>query len=353
MVNILIEEGYQYNSRCNRLLEGILSVARKKRIAVNKCMREDKIEKGARIVILICASLKWVTDAIARLALRGIHPLLFGFQSIDTMYPYSCINLTYTKTTYLLARHLLGKNSGKMAFLGYNKDSMPDRLKLTGAEYAAQEAGTECVPFFNRGDILACIEEFAARAEEFGNIVCGNDAVAIILHNTRPDLCEGRGVCSCSDMKLGEYLNFPHATATIDYFKAGIRLSELYFFLEKRSEISSTFMTLEMDLIIDGVRTESGAVTGGFIYGGKNVDFYGDGAIREIELLENMLVKCDDLDMSILHRITDGTPYEQIAEMENLAINTVKYRIHIMLKNGGVSSKKKLLHLIAKYDLKF
>ena len=46
-------------------------------------------------------------------------------------------------------------------------------------------------------------------------------------------------------------------------------------------------------------------------------------------------------------------PYEKIAEIENLAVNTVKYRIHAMLVNSGVQSKRRLVDVLKFYGLKF
>ena len=353
MIHVLIEESYINNNRCDLILEGILSVTRKKRVAVRQCTRKEELGEHTRVVILICASLKWATDMIDYLTRRGIHPLLFGFQYIDTMYQYSCITLTYTKTTYLLTRYILSKNPKKTAFLGHNKDSMPDKLKYTGVEYAAREAGVECTPFQNDGDIRACIDEFAKVAEDYGNVVCCNDAVTILLRSLYPELCEGRRICSCSGMKLGECLPVQHPTTSINYFKAGRQLAELYLFLERRKEIGSTFMTMEMDLILDDGGDAGEFAPESFLNSAASVDFYGDPDVHELECLENMLVKCDALDMSILRHVSAGVPYEQIAEIENLAVNTVKYRVHAMLKNADIPSKRTLLDLIAKYDLRF
>ena len=117
------------------------SVLKKKRLSLEVFKSLDEIKDRPRVVILICASLKWTMDAIKALNARGIHPLVFGFQYLDTMYQYSCINLTYTKTTYLLTGYLLSENAGETAVIGYNSDSLPDRLKLAGAKHAAERYG--------------------------------------------------------------------------------------------------------------------------------------------------------------------------------------------------------------------
>lgn len=355
MIHVLIEENYANNNRTKLVLDGIVSVAKKKRIAVTTYQDIGALPKGVRVVILICASLKWATDTIESLNEIGAHPLLFGFQYIDTMYQYSCVTLTYTKTVYLLTKYLLAENRAEVAFLGFNEDSMPDRLKLTGVKFATEEANIPCSVWKNNGDTMACIAEFAKNGSSAGNIVCGNDAVAVLLRSNFPELLENRLICSCSGMKITEFMKNPYPSTTVNYFQAGVQLSELYLFLIKRKEIRSTLMTLDMDISVND--DKNGIVDTGIpstiLYSSGSVDFYGDSNVRQVENIENMLLRCDETDLAILRRITEEESYELIAENEHLALNTVKYRIHAMLKNAGFVSKKELLGAIAKFGLVF
>lgn len=352
MVHVLIEESYARNNRTGLILEGIYSVTRKKRISVKVYTDETEIEGEPRIVVLICASLRWAEEMIAHFNARGIHPLIFGYQYLDTIYQYSSVMLTYTKSTYMLTKYLLTVSAGKTAFLGYNKDSLPDCLKFAGAEYAAEEHGVQCLPFYNSGDTVACIEEFVRNADGVKNIVCSNDVIALLLRCRHPDLLKDRQMCSCSGLRVSEHISFSHPTMLVNYYKVGVQLADLYLFLEKHAEISPTHMMLDMDVCI-GEEDVSEFSPGGLLHSTHSVDFYGDPNVREIEALENMLLKCDEMDLSILKRMVQNIPYERIAELENVALNTVKYRVHAMLKNAETCSKKKLLSLIAKYGLEF
>ena len=80
---------------------------------------------------------------------------------------------------------------------------------------------------------LACIGEFAKKGGAAKNVVCGNDAVAVLLRSYFPELLENRRICSCSGMKISEFTNRPYPKTTVNYFKAGVRLAELYLFLIK------------------------------------------------------------------------------------------------------------------------
>ena len=351
MVHILIEENYAHNNRIDQILQGMASIIKKKRIGVKLYTDISKLEKNARVVVLLCASLKWATDTIEVLNAAGIHPLLFGFQYIDTMYEYSCITPTYTKTMYLLASHLLSCVPGEIALLGYNSDSLPDRLKLMGVRHAAERFGVEARIFRNKGDVAACIADFAENGQAAKNIVCVNDGIAVILRNEYPELINGRQMCSCSGMKISEFMHPRYPTSTINYFKAGARLAELYLFLDKCDVIGSTVMTIDMGLDLGNQVLENDIPFSGVVHSSAEVNFYGDALVKEVENLDRMLTLCDDLDMQILRDTISGISYEQIAEECHLAPNTVKYRIYAMVRNAGVSSRKEMLTAIAKYHL--
>ena len=112
-------------------------------------------------------------------------------------------------------------------------------------------------------------------------------------------------------------------------------------------------MMLEMDLNLNDGGEVRPFDPKGMAQSSKTVDFYGDPNVSEVELLENMLLKCDEIDFAILKGIIADVPYEKLAEIENLAVNTVKYRIHAMLVNSGLQSKRRLVETLRFYGLKF
>lgn len=326
------------------------SVLKKKRLSLEILKSLDEIKGKPRVVVLICASLKWTMDAIKELNARGIHPLVFGFQYIDTIYQYSGINLTYTKTAYLLTGYLLSENAGETAVVGYNSDSLPDRLKLAGAKHAAERYGAAVKVFKNNGDIMACINDFAKNCANVKNVVCLNDTVAVVLRNRYPELLENKRICSCSGMKISDYLGNPYPTALVNYRNAGVRIAELYLFLMRLDEVCPTALTLEMDIML-GKRYDGEFPLIDSSFSKSGVDFYADKTVDEVERLDKMFLMLDELDESILHDVTCGDSYETIAENRHLALNTVKYRLHAMVKNADVSGRKELVALIAKYNL--
>lgn len=347
MIHILVEESYRANNRTDALLQGISTVVKRKRMSVAVHTQIADVPQGERVVILLCASMAWTVETIEALYARGIHPLLFGFQNIDTPYAYSCITPSYAKAMYLLTEQLLSQCEKKVAVLGFNTDSLPDRLKLMGVRHAAREHGVEVKVFCNEGDVAACIAAFEREGGDAANIVCTNDAIAVILHSLYPHILCGRQMCSCSGMKTAQFI-YPHwPTSNINFFTAGKYLAELFLFLDKCDEINATTMTMDMEIFPDAankivVRERTSR---------EGVDFYRDALVQEVECVDHMLTQCDALDLMLLADVMDGEGYERIAEKYYLAPNTVKYRISAMVKNAGVTSRKALTALLKRYSL--
>ena len=354
MFYILIEENYSSNSRFHKLLEGINSIAKKKHDDVRICNKVAELPSDCRVVILICQSLKWSTDRIEELNGKGIHPLVFGFQYLDTMYKYSSIAPNYTKSAYRVTKYMLAAKGGaKTAILGYNEDSLPDRLKYIGIRYAVNEAGGTYEVFRNRGDVLGCLDDFAKRCSGVSDIVCCNDNIAVMLYTRYPELLCGRNMCSCSGMKISEFFDNPYPVCRIDYYKAGVQLAMLYRFLLKEEVIYSTVMTFDMDFVGETVDEGVPSPVGAEIYSASEVDFYGDENLADMERIDIMLSACDSTDIAILSDVIDGQTYEKISEKYYLAINTVKYRVKKMMEYTATESRKELIALLETYRIKF
>ena len=353
MIHILVEKNYSDNNRFHRLLDGIGAIAGKRRIEIAVYTDIAALSTDVRIAIVVCQSLRWSADKVKRLNEQGIHPLVFDFSHLDTMYDYSSIAPNYTKAAYRLTKLMLSKKIGKVAVLGYNEDSLPDKLKLTGIRYAVNEAGQELEIFRNNGDILRCFEDFSKRYTEFDSVVCCNDNVATMLHCKYHRFVEDRQMCSCSGIKLSEFFRDPYPVCRVDHFIAGQKLASLYLFLMKEEHICSTVMTFDMKLCSYGTDKVAEPDTVDTGYSASEVDFYGDKGLNRMEKLDRMLTECDATDINILSDAVAGMTYANIAEKRYLAINTVKYRIKKMQDTAGVESRKELIALIIEYGLRF
>ncbi len=352
MIHVLIEENYMHNVRNQMMLKGLSVVSKRKRVPVKLYTREEDLPEGISVVILVCASLKYAADMIEGLNKKKIHPILFGFQYLDTVYRYSSVTFTYTRTMYRLTKHLLQKTvSGRTAFVGFNEDSVPDALKLKGVRQALQERGQDCAVYENDGNVAKCVENFRKESEGVELIVCSNDMVAVYIHSLCAELEQNRRLCSCGGLRISEFVKDSYPHAKIDYYKAGEQLAELYFLLLKNEDIYATELTLELaiDFGEEGVREEYSGV----VYSNQIVDSYGDISIAEIEKLEQMLLHADEMDLNILREIVKGSSYEQIAETYYFSPTAVKYRLHALMDKIGARSRKELVDCLERYRIQF
>lgn len=352
MIHILVEDNYSANSRFISLLEGISLYIRRRHDEYRVYKSPTELPDGCRVVAVICQSLAWSSAMVEALNSMNIHPLIFGFQYLDTMYSYSSLSPNYTKAAYKVARHIIKGEPHRVAVLGYNPDSLPDRFKLRGIDYAVSESGGSYEVFNNGGDIIACLNDFKASAKEFTKIVCCNDNVAITLRTKYADTISDKDICSCTGERLSEFLPEPYPACRINYIKAGSKLASLYRFLSKGEEISSTVMTLDMEFAGDG----GGTCDAPALDENKacdKVDFYGDAQILDIEKLNSMLLAADETDLKILSALYSGATYEDISDEHYIAVNTVKYRTKKMIETAGAASKRELIARLREYGVSF
>ena len=351
MIHILVEENYSKNSRFISLLEGIGSYLRRRHDEYKVYKAPHELPPDCRVVAVICQSLAWSSDMVEKLNSMNIHPLIFGFQYLDTMYSYSSLSPNYTKSAYRVTRNIMGGESHKVAILGYNSDSLPDKFKLTGIKCAVNDLDGSYEVFTNDGDIIPCLEAFKAKSADFTKIVCCNDNVAITLLAKFADSISGKEMCSCTGERLSEFLENPYPVCRINYVKAGLKLASLYRFLAKEEEIPSTVMTFDMDFSAEE-NNEAVPQRNDTVKCCK-IDFYGDAQIRDIELLNAMLLNADETDIAILSDLESGITYEDISSKRYIAVNTVKYRTKKMMEKAGVSSKRDLISKLREYGVSF
>lgn len=345
MIHVLVEENYRENPRFLRIVDGLASRERRRADVVIHSSAED-IPKDVRPVILISQSASRAERMIGELSQRGLYPLVFGHRYLELPYEHSSITPDYTRAAYRLTRYVISaKGGGRVAILGYNGDSMPDRLKYIGIRRAVGEAGCECEIFRNDGDVLGCLSSFAARSSEFSVAVCCNDNVAVALRTRYPSVAEGLAIASCSASRISEFFKNPYPVCRIDYLAAGELLGRLADFIARDEGFPSTAMTFDMEVVCDGEEPPESPVQG------DEVDFYGDGGLYRMECLNRVLEYADALDLSILAGIASGETYGEIADRCYTALGTVKYRTKRMLEQAGVESRRELSELLTEFSV--
>lgn len=346
MIHILVESGYEKNNRAEKILNGIISSAKKRHEdwTVYQSVNDAKGDEG--VIILISQSEAWTSGAVKALSGLGIHPLLFGFEGMDTGCGYSSISPAYTKSAYNLARYAASFGGKNFAILGYNKDSLPDRLKYTGIRQALTEAGAKYKVFENRGSIAKCIDSLLNCQEDFSDLIFCNGNTAVALYSGNREFLEGKRIYSCSALRICDFFDLPCPVCKIDYFTAGTELTRLCVFLKKEESPSPCIMSV--DMYMDFPHSAEDTV---HPINNTEIDFWADTELLDMERLDGMLSECDETDLAILSGIIAGETYEKSAEKLFISTNTVKYRIKKLLELSRTESRKDLISLIQKFKI--
>ncbi|MGN1052308.1 MAG: hypothetical protein ACI4SH_02835, partial [Candidatus Scatosoma sp.] len=320
---------------------------------IERCKKD-----GAFVAMIVCYSKSIAINLVERLYREGIHPLLTYIQNLDTVYPYSSVVLDYAFSFYRLLKASIRCGAKKIAFVGYNRDSFSDsehkNILLKIVSQTAAEYRTECKIFSNDGNMEKCLSDFIFEAAAFDTIICANDIIAVLL-SERLKNYRDYNIIGFGGMLIGRKLEPVFSSTNSDFYAVGVNMVETYLQLNKMPVVQSVKLTLKSDLILSEKLREADAeriLLPQEIERNAVNDFYRNDAVEEINQIENMLLGCDNLDLIILKSILNNEKYAQIETENYLAVNTIKYRLNNMIKNAGVKSRKELVELIRKYNVK-
>jgi DNA-binding CsgD family transcriptional regulator len=65
--------------------------------------------------------------------------------------------------------------------------------------------------------------------------------------------------------------------------------------------------------------------------------------------VEALLSICEPEDLELLHRLLAGETYAQIGEALFMSTNGIKYKLKGLCRQSGTTSRRELVHLLAKY----
>ena len=354
MVNIIIEKNQSENVRVNKMLSAIKTyVARKKKehIEVSYDMRALPQTKA---VIVLGSSMKWISEISEYLVSKRIQAVVFGYESADPLVPVHTLTSDYTAAMYKIAKILLSKHKGDIAFFGYNPDSCSDDNKYKGVNIAAVEEGVKCKVYYNNGSIKKTMDEFLSDKEKCRNVICSNDDLVLYLYSESDD-CENLNVGGYGAISAGRNCMYEYVTAWQDFYTLGESLIELYYNVIKsnneyiKSVIATTRIVNSRDFSEIDVPFSDSAKMGA----SGSVDYYRDEKIMEIDNIKKFVMSLDDADKDILKEMLEGKTYFKISEANYKAENTIKYRVNKMNNELGTKNKEELLSLIKKYKLRF
>ena len=349
MIQVLVEERYRDNIRFNDAFEGFKSavLARKEYYQILK--NKNDFDPNERVLVIFGISINWIEEVFSFCNERKIHPLIFGLRPKFHLLSFSYLSKDYVMSFYLLTNKIIStsKTKGKIAFIGFNPSSPHDLFKREGFLLACKENNVNYEFFDNEGDSNSLIKTLICKENEFDDMVFVNDDL-LLLYISKSKNASSKNMAGFGGSKIKEFVHAPYITGSIDYYEAGKVLANLFFFLSKQKEIYSVSvkmpLKLSCDVSYDPIKTYPSD---------KDIDFYHDKSIEEIDLVNETLLNMDETDINIVILLENGAKYETIADACYISLNTVKYRIGKMLKVSKRKNKADLLSLFAKYKLDF
>ena len=358
IITTVIETGYQFNNRFTKIINGIASACKAHSYTFNTLGLSDitNAEYDNQPIIVLGASVAWVTSAVDFLCQKKYHPIVVGFNFQN----FSCTFITqnHALDAYTQAYWFLAKQHRKCAFLGFNPESFCDRAKYSGLLLATEHTGHHFLEndIFKMTTSSQCVDDFISKADNYDTIFCSNDTVALLLISKlkSPELYN---IISFGDLYLKQYCSVFFHSLSPDYFNIGKIAVEMHSTLASYSSIVNSTIYVKSNFNTSAIKDVSIQLPPPPIMTMEDtlLDTQGlaDENATKIDWLNNALERCNDTDIDLLTKLQKNLTYEQIAEQLYMSTNSVKRRLKRILTNAHITNKKQFLATTTQLKLDF
>ena len=357
---IYVEKEFSSGLWFTKAVEGVNEIARKHNIKLifvdYDMLLSNQLVIMPNILVVIGASDANLSNIINFCENNCIKTLLVNYFSPSPTHSTSCVVMDYQDTMERIFSYFQSNGKTKTALIGVNRDSSSDRKK---AEFMVNSNFSENI-FHNANGVTACIEDFLARKSDFDSVIFTNDVVmfaaAAKFREVGLRMPEDIYAVSFSDTMVAPIFGSPFSpeisTFSINYCELGRQCAELWYYMVKSgADIAATirvrasfipnrstdFKPLNEFVQFDEVKKPS------------SFNFYSDKVVHEIISLENCLISSDEVDFSILKRLSQGEARSKIAQELFISEGTLYYRLRRLCKLANVDSVADLTDLIRKF----
>lgn len=349
MVGILTEENYIKTFWGQQMFISLTERLRAKRIPY--CEIIEDCYANLEAIFIIAADFNWTQSATQQLNQAGHTPILLCNQSESL--PgciYSCVCTDIRASMKSLLETIKQKGKKRIAIYGVNNSSISDISRVNDL-FLWKDSETENIQvFYNDASFEKCFESFENEAKNFDAVICMNDYIAISLVNHLKEKDEGllydMLIISCVDCRLiDRYKDYitPLQLSFSEYGKAAVCAYEI---LKKHGNMST--VTLRVNCNIKN-RTQKMPEAAKLQLEAIDNSFYKDSEFKELHIADMVYNITDNTDKLILKSISQGKPYDAIANECFLSVGSVKYRIKRILSFVGCESKDELVSILKKY----
>lgn len=347
MHSLFVEHGYADSVWCKELLHSLTAELRKRR--EDHVILRDTDTPGAEDTVFVIGSVfSWLQSTVRRCNDAGVVPILLctSPQHIPGG-RYHCVCSDLVGSMQLLTASVLQSRGARVALYGINPESVGDRAK---AEAFLREHPHPEAVFENSTSLAHCYGRFAPLADQFDTVLCANGFAAVSLvqrlRADSPDTLNRLQVISCAQALLTRHCRGQITSVDMNFAVFGRTALGIADMVRKQPHIWE--LTASVKWSVEDAALQSPALS--FVPEEPARDaFYRDEELQRMLKLENMLVACDDTDMTILTMLLQDKSYAAMAENCYLTEGAVKYRIKNMRSLCDVPGKEALMELLRQY----
>lgn len=364
IVEPLIQNAYW----CNRYIEGIkneiirgkgklLEISLKDTSEAVKYAKEHKLRP---VIMVNCISRPWIDECVHALTMAGIHPVLLApYSSAPTM-PVSTVSFDFKNVFYTLCQYLFDAGRKNIVLFGINPNSENDISKKNSFLSFAKDYGVETPEdriFWNKGNLEVCCNKLHNRIDTFNSIVCSNDVVAVKLisyfKSNKVRVPEDVYIATMGNTALSRFITPDITVCDFDCEQIGRHAVKMSSILAKNPDVST--INAMVSGKIEPRRSTDFSPVGNISQRkfasitSEVINFYSDSGVNKIFCMEQLVSKCDSLDITILYGLICAKPVSQLAEETFCSENTIKYRIRKMQSLSNTNTRKELVDLFADF----
>lgn len=367
---MIIYAFYQEGSTAHwisRYLKGIKEEAKRKNneVKVIECGLDSSLfPEGIETTgtaIVISGTYNWTRGICSLLANRGIKAVVIGYDSTDDISATGYVLMDYKKAIYDLLDYYISCGRKRVALFAVSLESPADKIK-TEAFLSYRGRGGERFEqkdiFYFRGMTRSTCESFISVCSDYDAVIGTNDVSTVILLQmlgaSGIKVPDDIFVAAFGDTYLSKSTTGELTLSLLDCKSVGVQAVKMNRQLANSNNISSVVLKLacETDIRASTANIPMSRLRSAIHSdkdGTAHSSFFADPHVSEIVLAEQLLGKCDSLDLEIMRSLINKEKYIDIADKLHVSENTVKYRIKRLLTFAKLESRTALTDLMKGY----
>ncbi len=316
---------------------------------------------SAGAAIVISGTYNWTKGMSSLLSNMHIKPIIIGYDSSDDIAATGFVLMDYKKAITDLLDYFTSCHRKRVALFAVSLESPADKIKTEAfLSYTGRdgEKFDQKDIFYFRGMTRNTCESFISVCSDYDAVIGTNDVSTVILlqmlKSNGIKVPDDIFVASFGDSSLSKSTTNELTLALLDCRSVGIHAAKMYAMLANSDTISSSVMRLSCTVDVRDSTANIPMNRMRSVFNSEKTlaphnSFFADPHISEIVLAEQLLEKCDSLDLEIMKSLINKEKYIDIADKLHVSENTVKYRIKRLLNFAKLESRSELTELMKGY----